>query len=380
MQILITGGAGFIGRSLVQSLLPQGHTIRVLDNLSEQVHGADASVPDELREVEFVYGDVCDPEAVKKAVQGSDAVVHLAAETGVGQSMYEITRYVMTNDAGTANVLQAIIEAERPLQRLVLASSRAIYGEGLYACAACGRVSPAGRAPADLEQARWEPVCPTCGAAITPLPTSEDAPPNPQSIYAVNKLTQEHLCRTVGQAYQIPTIILRYFNVYGPGQSLSNPYTGILSTFYARIQNGGSINVFEDGQESRDFVYIDDVVAATHKALCVPFDSLPTTTFNVGTGTALSIQELAETVVAASGTATPIACSGAYRIGDIRHAFADTRQAAQHLGFTAQTPLQEGIARWMEWANGCAAQNRTDMAQQELARHKLYRTAEQQVK
>jgi dTDP-L-rhamnose 4-epimerase len=377
MHILITGGAGFIGRNLIRALLPQGHTIRVLDSFSEQVHGADAPVPAELHGVEVIRGDVRDLAIVKQSMNGIEAVVHLAAETGVGQSMYEVTRYVATNETGTANVLQSIIEAELPIHRLVLASSRAIYGEGLYLCDTCGQVNPEGRSLAALEQAQWEPICPACDALIRPVPTREDTPPNPQSIYAVNKLSQEYLCRTIGWAYQIPTIILRYFNVYGPGQSLSNPYTGILSTFYARIANNESINVFEDGKESRDFVYIDDVVAATQKALCVPYDSLPQKTFNVGSGTALTIQELAETVVAGSDTATLIQCSGAYRVGDIRHAFADTTRATQQLGFTAQVSLTEGINRWFTWASGHATQNPTEQAQHELTRHKLYHTAAQ---
>jgi dTDP-L-rhamnose 4-epimerase len=267
VNVLVTGGAGFIGRHLVKRLVGAGYSVRVLDSLSEQIHGPSASEPPELTGAEFVHGDVRDAECLAVALVDIDAVVHLAAETGVGQSMYEAERYVDANDRGTACLVQALVRCQRPV-RVVLASSRAVYGEGLYRCQHCGEVSPPPRDGSALGRGVWNLVCPVCGGAIDPLPTHEEARTDPGSVYAATKLAQEHLCRILGTAYGLSWVILRYFNVYGPGQSLSNPYTGILSTFHARAAHGNAIEVYEDGRESRDFVFVDDVVEATRLALC----------------------------------------------------------------------------------------------------------------
>ncbi len=375
MSTLVTGGAGFVGRHLVQALLLDGHHVRVLDTLSAQIHGSDPRLPPELEGAEFIHGDVRDADRLATALVGIDAVVHLAAETGVGQSMYEVERYVDANDRGTACLLQAVIESRRPM-RVVLASSRAVYGEGLYVCQRCGEVSPLPRDPDMLRRAAWDPVCPICGGVIAPVATHEDAPTRPGSVYAATKLAQEHLCSIVGNAYGLPITSLRYFNVYGPGQSLSNPYTGILSTFFARAQSGRAIEVYEDGQESRDFVFIDDVVEATRRALLDAEGQSRSLVrvLNVGTGVPVSIAELARTMLRVGNWDVPVNVTGAYRIGDVRHAFADTSRAARVLGFTAATSLDDGLRQWLAWAESHRYEDATDSALDQLTERGIYRT------
>jgi dTDP-L-rhamnose 4-epimerase len=374
VHILITGGAGFVGRRLAQSLLAEGHRVTVLDTLSAQVHGPASAIPAELAGATFVRGDVRDTARLGKALSGVDAVAHLAAETGVGQSMYQVEHYVDVNDRGTACLLQAIVESRRPI-RLVLASSRAVYGEGLYHCAHCGEVAPPARDPAALARGVWDPACPVCGGAVTPIATHEETRCRPASVYAATKLAQEQLCQTVSTAYGFPTVILRYFNVYGPGQSLSNPYTGILSTFHARAVAGKPIEIFEDGRESRDFVYIDDVVEATRRALLAPEDQVRSQVVNVGTGVSVSIAELARTMLEIGGWDVPVQISGAYRLGDVRHAFADTTRLRAVLGIEAVTSLEDGLRQWLQWAEDHHAHDSTDVASGELAARGLLRHA-----
>jgi dTDP-L-rhamnose 4-epimerase len=375
VRVLITGGAGFIGRHLTRALLRDGHEIRILDCFSEQVHGPDAAVPAELNGAEVIRGDVRDKTGLTAALAGVDAVAHLAAETGVGQSMYEVDHYVDVNDRGTACLLQALARERRPV-RVVLASSRAVYGEGLYACPRCGEVSPLPRDAAVLARSVWDAVCPACGGAIAPVATHEDAPCRPGSVYAATKLAQEHLCQIVGAAYGLPTIILRYFNVYGPGQSLSNPYTGILSAFFARARSGKAIEVYEDGRESRDFVYVDDVVEATRRALLLGGDATQPQVLNVGSGAATSVLDLAQAMLRGGGWSVPVQVTGAFRVGDVRHAVADTRRAREVLGFRAAVPLEEGLRRWLTWAAASDAHDATDVAMSALAERGLYRTAD----
>jgi dTDP-L-rhamnose 4-epimerase len=371
MRVLVTGGAGFIGRHLVQALLGDGHTVRVLDSLSPQVHGPEPRFPIELEHAEAIQGDVRDPDTVSLALADVEAVVHLAAETGVGQSMYEIARYVDVNDRGTACLLDGLVRRQLAIP-IVLASSRAVYGEGLYHCPQCGEVSPRAREAAALERGTWDPLCPICAGDITSVPTHEGAPPRPGSVYAATKLAQEHLCQIVADAYGMPLTILRFFNVYGPGQSLSNPYTGILSTFYTRASSGKAIAVFEDGEESRDFVYVGDVVEAIRRSL--GHSTRPGhQTLNVGSGTAVSVADLARTMLQLGGWNVPIQVTGAWRAGDIRHAIADVRRSAQALGMTTPTALEAGLRLWLEWASREAHRDMSDEAMGQLTERGLYR-------
>ena len=375
VNVLVTGGAGFVGRHLVKRVVAAGYSVRVLDSLSEQIHGPSATPPRDLAGAEFVHGDIRDADCLASALDGVDAVVHLAAETGVGQSMYEVERYVDANDRGTACLLQGLVRCQRPV-RVVLASSRAVYGEGLYRCQRCGDVSPPPRDAIALQRGAWDPVCPMCGGAIDSLPTHEAAGTEPGSIYAATKLAQEHLCRILGNAYGISSVILRYFNVYGPGQSLSNPYTGILSTFHARATHEHAIEVYEDGRESRDFVFIDDVIEATCRALLHTEDQPHSLVLNVGTGIPVSIMDLARTLVRIGDWDVPIRVTGGYRVGDVRHSFADTQRATRVLGFAAATSLEEGLQRWLAWAEGRNDHDATDAAREHLASRGLFRTAE----
>jgi len=374
VNVLVTGGAGFIGRQLVKTLVAAGYRVRVLDSLTEQIHGPSATPP-ALAGAEFVRGDIRDAECLASVLMEIDAVVHLAAETGVGQSMYEVERYVDANDRGTACLMQALVRSQRPM-RVVLASSRAVYGEGLYRCRRCGEVSPPSRDGIALQRGVWDPVCPVCAGAIDPLPTHEAAKTEPGSVYAATKLAQEHLCRILGTAHGMSWVILRYFNVYGPGQSLSNPYTGILSTFHARATHGKAIEVYEDGRESRDFVFIDDVVEATRRALHLTEDQPQAVVLNVGTGIPVSIVDLAHTLVRIGGWDVPVHVTGGYRVGDVRHAFADTQTAARILGFAAATSLDEGLRRWLAWTEGSDEQDATDAAKDHLIARGLFRIAE----
>ena len=271
MSILVTGGAGFIGSHLVDRLVEAGHRVRVLDNLDSQVH-ASAS-PDDLwpayknPQAEYRLGDVRSTDQFVSALEGIDTVYHLAAATGVGQSMYQVARYTEVNIQGTANLLEIISKPGHTVERIVLASSRAVYGEGLYQCPVCGIVMPPVRTATMLERRQWACVCPQCGSDLVSLPTTEDKTPAPGSVYAISKYTQEQLCQCVGQAYQVPVVCLRFFNVYGPRQSFSNPYTGIITTFIKRLKHSLPPEVYEDGLMTRDFVHVSDVVAACQGAL-----------------------------------------------------------------------------------------------------------------
>ncbi len=327
-RILITGGAGFIGSHLADHLLAHGHAVRALDSLSPQVHGPEGRRPAYLDpQVELQVGDVRDPEAVRRALQGVDAVVHLAAAVGVGQSMYEIERYVGVNDLGTAVLLQALIE--RPVERLVVASSMSLYGEGLYRDRQ-GREIQAERTREQLLRRRWEPVD-ADGAPLEPVPTPERKAPALASVYALSKYDQERLCLITGEAYGFPAVALRFFNVYGTRQALSNPYTGVLAIFASRFLNGRPPLVNEDGRQRRDFVSVHDVVEACRLALTVP--AAAGQVFNVGSGRSCSVLDVAARLAEALGREDLLAeVTQRYRVGDIRHCFADITRARQLLG------------------------------------------------
>jgi len=346
MNFLVTGGAGFIGSHVADELLRAGYAVRVLDNLTDQVHGPGATRPEYLdSEVELVVADVRDSEALNRALKGTDAVLHLAAAVGVGQSMYEIARYTDINNGGTAKLLQALID--RPVERLVVASSMSIYGEGLYHDSH-GRVcASADRSLQQLQSGRWD-ACDADGQVLTPVPTPESKQPTLASIYALSKYDQEKMCLLAGRAYKIPTVALRFFNVYGPRQALSNPYTGALAIFASRLLNNNKPLIFEDGQQRRDFVFVGDVARACRLAL----ESTTASGFalNIGSGHSHTIFDIARRMAQLMNRNEIFPeITNEYRVGDIRHCFADISLAQNILGYTPQTSLSDGMAKLVDW-------------------------------
>jgi dTDP-L-rhamnose 4-epimerase len=363
-HILITGGAGFIGSHLADELLARGYRVRALDNLLPQVHGTSGERPAYLKpDVDLVVGDVRDPAAVRRALDGVDAVYHFAAMVGVGQSMYEVARYTDVNNLGTAVLLEALIE--RPVERLVVASSMSIYGEGLYQSPG-GQIENAMERPLDqLKRADWE-VRDEDGVVLTPLPTPERKAPSLNSVYALSKYDQERLCLMIGRAYNIPTVALRFFNAYGTRQALSNPYTGVLAIFASRLLNGNAPLIFEDGLQERDFVSVYDVAQACRLALEVP--EAAGQLFNVGSGEHYTVREIAERVAAVLGREDlPPEVTGKYRVGDIRHCFSDISHARRVLGYAPRVTLDEGLAELAQWLEGQVAHDRVDAARDDLA-------------
>lgn len=356
-HILITGGAGFIGSHLCRALLASGHRVRVLDTLLDQVHGGRS--PAALsRDVDLRVGDVQDPDAVARAIQGVDAVIHLAAEVGVGQSMYEIDRYVATNDRGTAVLLQALLA--HPVARVIVASSMSIYGEGLYRSADGRLIEDAQR----CHGAAWDPVDES-GMPLLPVPTPESKRPSLASVYAISKFVQERLVLTVTQAYGMHGLALRLFNVYGPGQALSNPYTGVLAIFASTLLNGAAPMVFEDGEQRRDFVHVDDVVQAF--ILALEAQGVTSGAFNIGSGESVTVSQIANRLAASMGRRDlPPVILGKARAGDIRHCFADISLAHQVLGFQPRRSLDEGMAELAAWVRRQRAINRASQAHREL--------------
>lgn len=350
MRILITGGAGFIGSNLALALNNAGHEVTVLDSLSPQIHGENPRTSTLFRSIEsqvtFIEGSVTEESAWLDALEGQEAVVHLAAKTGTGQSMYEIKRYVNINVGGTASMLNLLASRPHSVRKVVVASSRAVYGEGKYR-SADGIVYPGARRAEDMQAGRFDLYDPRSATALEMLPTDEDSKIHPSSVYGITKHGQEQLVMTVCPALGIAATALRYQNVYGPGQSLSNPYTGILSIFSTRILHGRSINVFEDGRERRDFVYVDDVVQATVSALMSP--EADGEVFGIGSGVGTSVLAAAQMLVAQFGRDVPIQVSGAYRLGDIRHNVADLSKARRLLGYEPTVDFETGIARFVRW-------------------------------
>lgn len=354
MKILVTGGAGFIGSNLVLRLSSEGHEVTVLDNLSPQIHGDNpkhtsplyASIANKVR---FIHGTICDRTALFECLKGQDAVVHLAAETGTGQSMYEICRYVDVNVGGTALLLELLSKFNHNVKRVVVASSRAIYGEGKYRNIDGTVVYPEARKLEDLSSGKFDLYCPLTGSELELLATDEESKIQPSSIYGITKQNQEQMVMTVCPILNIEPVALRYQNVYGPGQSLKNPYTGILSIFSTSIMNNNPINIFEDGRESRDFVFIDDVVDATYFSLFRR--EAAGQVFGIGSGTPTDVLTVANALLSHYRRDVPIRVTGEFRVGDIRHNYADLTKARALLGFEPRISFEEGIlsfARWVE--------------------------------
>jgi dTDP-L-rhamnose 4-epimerase len=365
-QILITGGAGFIGAHVANELLTHGYRVRALDNLSPQVHGPERNRPGYLsRDVELFIGDIRDGDAVARSLAGVDAIVHLVALVGVGQSMYQITDYTSVNNLGTAVLWQSIIAAQQRIETVVVASSTSIYGEGLYRDAGGQIREPRDRTLEQLKLGDWE-VRDERGGVLTPVPTPEHKRPALASVYALSKYDQERLCLILGRAYGIPAVALRFFNTYGPFQALSNPYTGVLSNFASRVLNGNAPLIFEDGLQQRDFVSVYDVARACRLALENP--AAAGGAFNISSGVGMTVKEVAQRTVKALGrTDIEPQITGKYRAGDIRHCIADISLAREVLGWEPKVTLEEGLQDLATWLTGQTAIDRGMEARAELA-------------
>ena len=378
-RILITGGAGFIGSNLAHKLTEKGYDVVVLDNLSEQIHGKNPEIDSPLyislqsnNKVKFIKGCVTSSLDWQIALEDVDAVIHLAAETGTGQSMYEIVKYVDMNIKGTSIMLDLLTNKQHKVKKIIIAASRAIYGEGRYKCSVHGKIYPSERKEFDMNKGDFECKCPICNSELELLPTDEESKIHPTSIYGITKQNQEQMVLLVGKSLGIDVVSFRYQNVYGPGQSLKNPYTGILSIFSTQIKNGNNINIFEDGLESRDFVYIDDVVNATILGLETP--EATNQAFNVGFGKPITVNTVAKTLRKNFNSKVKINCNGNYRIGDIRHNYADISLANNVLGYSPQVSFDVGIERFCKWVNTQGVQkDRYTESIDEMKRKGLYK-------
>ncbi len=345
-MVLVTGGAGFIGSHLVDRLIDGGRSVRVLDSVEPQVHGDSHGY--RHPEAEYIEGSVLDRELVSRSLEGVSAVVHLAAQVGVGQSMYDLTRYVRDNCLGTAILLEEIAQRRDEISSLVVASSMSIYGEGQYACDACGTPDPEVlRTPEMLQARQWEPACASCGAEVRPIPTAERKRLRSDSVYATTKRDQEDLCLSIGKAYGINTVALRFFNVYGPRQSLSNPYTGVAAIFSSRLLNGNAPLVFEDGLQSRDFIHVSDIVRGIE--LSIGNERADGMALNIGTGRSTTVRQVAETLASALDTDLEPEIVGRFRHGDIRHCYGDISAAREALGYEPQVRFEDGMRELAAW-------------------------------
>ena len=364
MKILITGGAGFIGSFLVDELVRQGHQVRIFDNLEPQVHpGGEA--PDYLNpRAEFIRADLRNREALSRAVKGMEIIFHQAAMVGVGQSMYQVSRYVEANSLGTANLLDILVNDKHHVRKLLIPSSMSTYGEGSYDCPDCGPVSPPLRPEEQMERGDWEVYCPVCGKICSPASTPESKLQEINSIYALSKKDQEEMSILIGKSYRLPVVALRYFNVYGPRQSLSNPYTGVAAIFLSRLKNRRRPLVFEDGLQSRDFISVHDIVRANLMAMDDP--RADGTIYNVGSGRQLTVLDIAETLARLLDVDIEPEILGKFRKGDVRHCFADITKIKTELGFKPAVPLEKGMEELIEWSRTAAAEDKVEQATREL--------------
>jgi dTDP-L-rhamnose 4-epimerase len=377
MRILVTGGAGFVGSHVVDRLVEGGHDIVVLDNLDPQVHGEAADRPHNIAghvdagRVTFMRGDVRNRDDVRRALDGVDSIAHLAAAVGVGQSMYEPYYYADVNVAGQGMLLEEMAREPQRYRRFVVASSMSIYGEGTYVCAEHGAMAAEPRPEDRLERGQWEVPCPQCGADMAAGRTAEDKPLQFTSIYAITKKTQEEMALCFGRAYHVPTVALRFFNVFGSRQALSNPYTGVAAIFMGRLKNNRPPLVFEDGLQSRDFVHVHDVADAVVRSL--ELDHATSGAYNVCTGRPVSIAEVGAALGRLMGVDLEPEAVGRYRAGDIRHCVGDPTLAREVLGFEAQRSFDEGLAELMSWAAEQEADDKVEASFEELKRQGLVR-------
>jgi len=365
-RVLVTGGAGFVGSHLVDALIARGDRVRVLDTLEPQVHGPDGQLPAYWNSrAELVRGSVTDPGVVARALDGIDVVLHQAALVGVGQSMYNMVRYCQVNTLGAAVLLEEVVKRRKQIRKVLVASSMSVYGEGAYRTPQGDTRAPHLRGRDQLARDEWEMCDPVTGTSLAPIPTPETKPLHPTSVYAVTKRDHEELFLTVGYAYRIPTVALRYFNIYGERQALSNPYTGVAAIFSARVLNGQPPVVFEDGEQSRDFVHVSDVVRAN--LLALETDHADYQALNVGTGRPTTVRQVADAILGALG-ARDLAPTvlGKFREGDIRHCYADITLARTLLGYEPRVAFAEGMRQLVEWVRGQRAVDRFDDAHQQL--------------
>ena len=377
-KILVTGGAGFIGSNLSLKLLSKGYEVTILDNLSKQIHGANPDKTSPLynsikNKVHFIEGSVTNREDWLKAIDSVECIVHLAAETGTGQSMYEIEKYVGVNIGGTALMLDILTNTNHTVKKVVVAESRAIYGEGRYYSKELNQfVYPTERSEAAMRAGDFEVKYKGCDSPLKLVGTTEDSMIHPTSVYGITKQVQGQLVHLVCPSIGIASVSYRYQNVYGPGQSLSNPYTGILSIFSTRIRNGNGINIFEDGKETRDFVYIDDVVDAT--ILGIEKEEANGHVFNVGTGVATDVLTVARTLIEKYEIDVPVTISGNFRLGDIRHNYADITAARTILGFEPKWSFSDGIGEFVKWVNEQGVQeDKYEASIEEMKKKGLYK-------
>lgn len=370
-KILVTGGAGFIGSFLVDALLERGHDVRVYDALVPQVHGPEQALPGYFNPgAEFIQGDIRDRTALTKALEGMDVIFHLAAAVGVGQSMYEIEYYTSVNTLGGAVLLDVLANTKHQVRKIIVASSMSIYGEGKYACADCGMVYPRLRPEVQLRARDWEMKCPCCDKDVHPVPTDEDKPLYPTSIYAITKRDHEEMFLSTGFAYGIPAVALRFFNTYGPRQALSNPYTGVMAIFSGRLLNHQPPVIYEDGLQSRDFTHVSDIVQGLLLAMEKPEADYQV--FNLGTGVPTSIGQVAELLIEhlADADIEPHILNQ-FRAGDIRHCYADLTKARRLLGFEPRVALEEGLVDLLDWVREQTAVDRFAQVEKELAAKSL---------
>ena len=364
MKILVTGGAGFIGSFIVDKLVEKGHSVRIFDSLDPQVHPGGAEPEWLNKNAEFIKGDVRDYDALKKAMEGMEIMYHHAAAVGVGQSQYQIKHYLDVNTGGTANVMDIIVNHKTSIRKIIVAASMSSYGEGAYKCQEHGIVRPQPRPEEQMARGDWEQNCPACGQKVKPLPIKEESRMLLNSIYAMTKKDQEDIVMTIGKAYKIPCVALRFFNVYGPRQSLSNPYTGVAAIFMSRIKNDHRPIIYEDGLQSRDFINVDDLAEANLVAM--EKEEANYESFNVGVQNPISILEIAHVLARLYEKDIEPDIQNKYRNGDIRHCFADISKIKNLLGWAPKISFEQGMRELNDWAHEAKSEDKSDLALQEL--------------